>query len=111
MRDDMEAAGFAEPDDHPIAGLGPPAADEGFSAAGLTPAVVVTRCGLTEALKGTRQHQHLTLDARGQLADEIMAHLPPASPDARDAEIARLKTELAEKDGLLILAREGAFKS
>jgi hypothetical protein len=80
---DMEAAGFAEPDGpHPIAGLGRPAADDGFSAAGLTPAVVVTRCGLTEALKGTRQHQHLTLDARGQLADEIMAHLPavPAAP-------------------------------
>jgi hypothetical protein len=28
-----------------------------------------------------------------------------------EAENARLKTEIAEKDGLLILAKEGAFKS
>ena len=45
-------------------------------------------------------------DDSAPLEDALMAVVEPVL-----AEIARLKTELAEKDGLLILAREVAFRS
>lgn len=100
---DMQAEGFTEPDDaHPISGL---SVDAGVTR------WTCTRPELEAALRKTPQGQHLVPARLTALADAVLARLPEASPDARDAEIARLKAEVAERDGLLILARDGAWRS
>ena len=98
---DMETAGFAEPDGpHPIAGLN---VDAGRW--------TCTWDQMIDALRGTRLCRYQNDAALATTAREILAQLPEAGPDARDAEISRLQTELAEKESQLILAREGAWRS
>ena len=69
------------------------------------------RTGLIDALRQTRQHQHMHPEALGALAEEILAHLPEAAPDA---EVARLKVcithlnaKIAEKDGQIAMLTKG----
>jgi hypothetical protein len=97
---DMEAAGFAEPDGpHPIAGLN---VDAGRW--------TCTWDQMIDALPETRQCRWMNDPALATMAREVLAQLPEAGPD-QSGEIARLKTEIAEMTGQLIMAREGAFKS
>jgi hypothetical protein len=96
---DMEAAGFAEPDDHPIAGLS--GADE-------VTRRTCTHAELAAALHRTRQCRWMNEPALATMAREILAQLPEAGPD-QSGEIARLKTERAEMTGQLIMAKEGVW--
>ena len=98
---DMETAGFAEPDGpHPIGGL---SVDAGRW--------TCTQDQMIDALRKTKLCRYQNDPALATTAREILAQLPEVSRDPRDAEITRLKTELAEKESQLILAREGAWRS
>ena len=101
MTDGTEEAGFSEPDRRPpIAGL---TVDAGRW--------TCTQDQMIDALHRTRQCRWMNEPALATMAREVLAQLPEAGPDARDAEIARLKTERAEMTGQLIMAKEGVWGS
>ena len=121
---DPEMAGFSD-DPHPIGALmadpAPPCVR--WTWAGTR----IDMIGLLRvaALLAQQDAPDLTVEALGDLADAVLAQMPEAGPDPgqmltvpvtaelaeKDAAISRVMAENAELRGLLILAREGAFRS
>ena len=99
-RDDMEAAGFAEPDDHPIAGL---SVDAGVTR------WTCTRIQMIDALANIEAHPVLISGRAGIIADDmadaILGQLPEAEPGSKDPRLAELENALAWHTSCLSCSR------
>ena len=96
-RDDMEAAGFAEPDDHPIAGL---SVDAGVTRSAMPATAGILRSQFTAAVEAWGDTPG-ALDDLEALAGAFLAIVEPVL-----AEITRLRQDIADRDATISMLKD-----